>query len=330
MGHGAGGRLSDELIRDVFLRHLGNPVLNRLGDSALLDGLGTRLAFTTDGFVVSPRSFPGGDLGSLAVNGTVNDLAVAGARPRYLSLSVILEEGLSLDELDELVRSVARSAEQAGVQVVAGDTKVVARGAGDGAFFITSGIGSLRQGVPDSLPDPRVGDGLLVSGPIGDHGATILALRGEIDPGPGLRSDCAAVTPLVDALFARNIRPVFMRDPTRGGLGATLAELSESRFLVLRISEPDLPVRTEVDAVCDLLGVDVLHLACEGRVVALVPQDQVQEALQAWQGLPAGREAARIGEVQTIRKKPAVVMQTEFGGLRVVDRPASQPLPRIC
>ncbi|MBM4318577.1 MAG: hydrogenase expression/formation protein HypE [Deltaproteobacteria bacterium] len=338
LAHGAGGLLTDRLVRDIFLRHLGNPLLDRLGDSALLPGalLGAAaappgLAFTTDGFVVSPRRFPGGDLGSLAVNGTVNDLAVAGALPRFLSLSVILEEGLALEELDELVCSLARAAREAGVQVVTGDTKVVGRGAGDGAFFVTAGIGPLRPGVPELLPTPQPGDGILVSGPVGDHGATILALRSAIDPGPGLRSDCAAVTPLVDALFAQGIYPAFLRDPTRGGLSSTLSELAGSSGMTLRLQEEALPVRREVEAVSDLLGVDCLHLACEGRVVAVVPAAQVQAALAAWHGLPAGAGAALIGWIDRQEGGAArVLLQTRMGGLRVVDRPAAQPLPRIC
>lgn len=343
LAHGAGGRLTDRLVRDVFLRHLGNPLLDRLGDSALLpaallqagpgaaDAAPRGLAFTTDGFVVTPRTFPGGDLGSLAVNGTVNDLAVAGALPRFLSFSVILEEGLVLDELDALVRSVARAAAAAGVQIVTGDTKVVGRGAGDGAFFITSGIGTLRPGVPELLPRPAPGDAILVSGPVGDHGATVLALRSGIDPGPGLASDCAPVTPLVDALFARGIFPAFQRDPTRGGLAATLSELAESCVMDLTIQEEALPVRQEVEAVADLLGVDPLHLACEGRVVAVVPAAQTDEALAAWHGLPAGAGAALIGSVCSPQGQvPRVLLETRLGGLRVVDRPASQPLPRIC
>lgn len=330
MGHGAGGRLGDELIRSVFLRHLGNPVLDRLGDSALLEGLGDRAAFTTDGFVVTPRRFPGGDLGTLAVCGTVNDLAVAGAHPRYLSLSVILEEGLPIAELDVLVASVAASAKQAGVEVVTGDTKVVGRGAADGAFFITAGVGRLRPEVPEGLPAASVGDAVLVSGPIGDHGATVLALRSGIDPGDGLRSDCAPVTELVDALFAAGVLPVFLRDPTRGGLAATLTEAATSLGLQLRIDGEALPVRPEVEAVSDLLGVDVLHLACEGRVVALVPRAQREAALQAFRSLPAGAEAACIGRVTHVTHAGRVIMETGLGGLRVVDRPAAEPLPRIC
>ncbi len=330
MGHGAGGRLGDELISSVFLRHLGNPVLEQLGDSALLTGLGDRTAFTTDGFVVTPRTFPGGDLGTLAVCGTVNDLAVAGAIPAYLSLSVILEEGLPIAELDALVASIAASARAARVQVVTGDTKVVGRGAADGAFFITAGVGRLRPEVPGELPKPQVGDAVLVSGPLGDHGATVLALRSGIDPGAGLKSDCAPVTGLVDALFEAGVRPAFLRDPTRGGLAATLTEAAAALGLQLRIDGEALPVRPEVEAVSDLLGIDVLHLACEGRVVALVPAGQRDLALQRWRALPAGAQAACVGVVSHVQHAGRVIMETGLGGLRVVDRPSAEPLPRIC
>ncbi len=329
MGHGAGGRLSHELVRDVFVQRLGNPLLDRLGDSALLPALEGPLAFTTDGFVVSPREFPGGDLGTLAVCGTVNDLAVAGARPLYLSFSCILEEGLALEELERLVDSVAREAKAAGVQVVTGDTKVVGRGAGDGAFFTTAGIGVLRPELRSPAPAATEGAEVLVSGPVGDHGATILALRSSIDPGTGLRSDCAPVTALVDALFAAGVRPLFLRDPTRGGLAATMAEMAETLGLEIELDEAALPIREEVEAVCDLLGVDALHLACEGRVVALVPAGQGAAALAAWRAQGAGKDAARIGRVLSLERSQ-VLLRTQLGGLRVVDRPASQPLPRIC
>ncbi len=328
MGHGAGGRLTDELIREVFVQRLSNEVLDRLGDSATFPAPGERLAFTTDGFVVSPRTFPGGDLGSIAVNGTVNDLAVAGAIPRYLTLSVILEEGMEVAELARLVESAADAAKEAGVAIVAGDTKVVGKGAGDGAFFVTAGIGALRDGYEPSRPEP--GDEVLVSGPVGDHGATILALRMGMDPGPGLASDCGSVLPAVDALFAAGIEPRFMRDPTRGGLAATLAELAESMGLEVAVDEERIPVRQEVAAVCDLLGVDPLHLACEGRVVAVVPAGRGEAALAALGATDVARDAAIIGRVSGRSDRPRAVLRTALGGLRVIDRPASHPLPRIC
>ena len=327
LGHGSGGRLTHELIERLFLRHLDSPLLAPLGDAALLDAGPARLAFTTDSFVVSPLFFAGGDIGSLAVNGTVNDLAVSGALPRWLSLGLILEEGLPMETLERVVRSIARAAEAAGVQVVTGDTKVVERGKGDGLFINTAGVGLLRPGYPEGAAGP--GDALLVSGPLGDHGAVILAARSGVELSGPLVSDCAPVIDLVDALFAAGVTPLFMRDPTRGGLAGVACDLAEQLRLGLVLDEAEIPLNPDVATLCDLLGTDPLQLACEGRVVALVGAGEAERALAAWRKLPAGAGARRIGALDG-RRPGQVVLNTRYGGQRRVVRPSAELLPRIC
>jgi len=332
LGHGAGGRLTRELVGGILLPAYGNALLEPLGDSALLPAEEGGLAFTTDGHVVSPLEFPGGDLGSLAVFGTVNDLAVAGAVPLYLSLSLILEEGLPLDTLRRIAASVGRAARLAGVQVVTGDLKVVERGHGDGIYAASSGVGRLRPGFPRRDRGPRAGDAVLVSGSVGDHGAAILACRRGMDLG-GAVSDCAPVTPLVDALCAAGVRPLFLRDPTRGGLAGVLSDLAgeddEGPACGVEVHEAAIPVRPSTAALCEITGLDPLLLACEGRVVAVVEEGEAQRALEAWRGLEAGREAAQVA-VLTDAHPGRVVLRTLLGGRRNLLRPAADPLPRIC
>lgn len=328
LGHGSGGLLTHELIRDVFAAELKNPFLDPLGDAALLPRPDERLAVTTDAFVVSPLSYNGGDIGSLAINGTVNDLAVSGAHPRYLTLSAILEEGLELELLRRIVGSAAAAARAAGVLVVTGDTKVVERGKGDQLFLITTGVGVLRPGYPPQGSTLAPGDTLLVSGPVGDHGAVILASRSGVRLETTLHSDCAPVTPLVDALFDAGVVPKFLRDPTRGGLCGVLCDLAESGIGV-EVREGDIPVRPETDTICEIVGVDWLHLACEGRVVAVVAAEDGPTALAAWRGLANGRDAAPIGAL-TDRHTGKVVLETRYGGARALFRPTAELLPRIC
>lgn len=329
LGHGSGGRLTLELVKGLFAPCLANRFLEPLGDAAICPDPGGRIAFTTDSFVVQPLFFAGGDIGSLAVNGTVNDLAVAGARPLYLSLGVILEEGFALAELQCVAASIAEAAIRADVQVVTGDTKVVERGKGDGVFLNTAGVGVLRSGYPRTDRGPAPGDAILVSGPLGDHGAVILAARHGLIPGPGLASDCAPVTPLIDALFAAGIAPLFMRDPTRGGLAGVLADLAESPGNSVRVEETTVPIRPAVDTICAITGVDPWHLACEGRVVAVVAADQVERALAAWRAVPGGEAAARIGCLDA-DSPGRVVLVTRYGGARLLLRPSAELLPRIC
>lgn len=328
LGHGGGGQLTRDLVREVFARHLSNPALDPLEDAGLLPDPGGRLAMTTDGFVVDPPVFPGGDIGSLAIHGTVNDLAVSGARPLGLTLGAILEEGVEWDHVDRIVRSAAAAAREAGVPVVSGDTKVVEKGKGDGIYLTTAGVGVLREGYPPAT-GPTAGDALLISGPVGDHGAVIVALRSGLEPGEGLRSDGAAVTPLVDALFDAGVVPRWMRDPTRSGLAGALCDLAEDRGLGVEIDEEGIPVRPAVATVCEITGVDPLYLACEGRVLAVVSAAEAARALAAWRALPTGRDASLLGHL-TVHRPGRVVLHTRYGGARTLLRPATELLPRIC
>lgn len=328
LGHGSGGRLTTELVRDVFLPHLTNPRLDPLGDAAWLPRVEGRLAMTTDGFVVSPRAFPGGDIGSLAVHGTVNDLVVGGAIPLALSASFLLEEGLPIAELRRYAASMGAAARRCDVEVVTGDTKVVERGHGDGVFVVTAGVGRLRDEPPTGASSVRVGDDVVVSGTVGDHGGVIAALRNGIDPG-SLASDCGPVLPLVDALYLAGILPRFLRDPTRGGIATVLSEMAKEAGITIELSEVDLPVREEVRGVCDLLGLDPLFLACEGRVVAVVPAGQGPRAVEAFSSVREGRGSAVVGRVVP-REPGPVAFATQYHGRRLYDTPTSEQLPRIC
>ena len=284
--------------------------------------------FTTDGFTVQPLEFPGGDIGKLAVHGTVNDLAVAGAIPRYLSLSAIIEEGLEIELLERLVASLAEAARETDVQVVAGDTKVVPRGQGGGLYFITTGVGIRISKIPLGLNRIQAGDSLLVSGPVGDHGVSVMLAREEFGLHGELRSDCASVLPLTLALLELpGLR--FMRDPTRGGLATVAHEISQVTGLGVRLHEASIPVHDPVQSVCEMLGYNPYYLACEGRVVAVVAESQANEALARWQALPQGQEAAIIGRVED-QGPPGVVLETELGGERLLDELEDDPLPRIC
>jgi len=329
LGHGSGGILTRDLVRDVFVAAFANPVLAKLGDSAILAPETGRLAMTTDGFVVRPLFFPGGDIGRLAVNGTVNDLAVSGAVPLYLTAAFILEEGLAGEDLARIAGSMADAARQAGVSIVTGDTKVVERGHGDGVFIVTAGVGRVREPAPEGAASVRPGDVVFVSGPVGDHGAVIGAVRSSLDVAGGLESDCASVAPVVAALADAGVRPRFLRDPTRGGLATVLAELAHEAGVTIELREEDVPVRDTVRAVCDILGLDPLYLACEGRVAGVVPADQADAALEAMRGCAGGAGAAIVGCVRDAGPGP-VVLVTRYGGHRMYDTLASEPLPRIC
>lgn len=328
LGHGGGGLWTRDLVRDVFRRHLGNPALDAMGDAAVLPQVPAGLALTTDAFVVHPLFFPGGDIGSLSVFGTVNDLAVAGAVPLHLTAAFVLEEGLPIGDLDRIAASMAQAARQAGVQVVAGDTKVVERGHGDGVFIVTSGVGRMRAQAPAGAAAVRPGDAVLVSGPIGDHGAVIAARRMGLELSGGLQSDCGPVTALVDALYDAGVRPRFLRDPTRGGFATVLAEMAREAGACVEVVEEAVPVREGVRAVCEILGLDPLYLACEGRVVAVVAPEDREAALEAWTTVSGGAARA-CGEVRERGPAP-VLVRTWTGGLRVCDLLASDPLPRIC
>lgn len=334
LAHGGGGKAMRDLIDDVFVRAFDNPVLAPLEDQARLAiadlaGRGDRLAFTTDSFVVHPLEFPGGDIGKLAVCGTLNDLAVGGATPLYLSCSAIIEEGLEVALLRKIARSMAQAAAEAGVAIVTGDTKVVERGACDRLFINTAGIGVIRPGVDLGAHRAQAGDVILVNGVLGDHGAAILAARGDLRLDASIESDCAALNGLVEALLAACPEVKFIRDATRGGLATVLNEIAEASAVGIEIVESATPLREEVKGFCEILGLDPLYLANEGKVVIVVPAAAAEKALAALAAHPLGRAAAIIGAVAP---GPAgrVVMQTHFGGKRIVDMLVGEQLPRIC
>ncbi len=329
LGHGSGGKLSAELIRDVFLHTLQNPVLARLDDQAIVNVNGQRLAISTDSFVVKPLFFPGGDIGSLAVHGTVNDLAMGGATPLFLSAAFIIEEGFSMAELRRVVDSMQQAALAAGVQVVTGDTKVVERGKGDGVFINTTGIGLVPDGVDLSADRARPGDKVLLSGFIGEHGIAILAQREGLEFETQIKSDSAALHTLVADMLGvtREIR--CMRDPTRGGVSSTLNEIAEQSRVGIEVEERTIPIREEVRGACELLGLDPLYVANEGKLIAIVAPEAADVLLQAMRRHPLGAEAQIIGTVK--KENPGLVtMRTPFGTTRIVDMLAGDQLPRIC
>jgi hydrogenase expression/formation protein HypE len=327
--HGAGGKATHDLIEALFLEELGNPMLEPLGDSALVEAPGTRLAFTTDAHVVQPLFYPGGDIGALAVNGTVNDLAVSGARPLALSAAFVLEEGLPVADLRRVVVSMARAAEEAEVAVACGDTKVVERGRGDGLTVTTSAIGAIDERVSLGPERVRVGDKILISGTIGDHGMAVMIARGDLALEVEIESDSASVYPLCEALFSLGNDLRWLRDPTRGGLATTLNELTRECGLCAVLKEKALPVREQVAAACEILGLDPLYVANEGKVVAVVGGERADEALGLMRQHPLGAEAQVVGEIEA-EPSGLVLLQTTFGGSRIVDMLAGDPLPRIC
>jgi hydrogenase expression/formation protein HypE len=329
LSHGSGGKATHTLIEAVFLEAFSNPLLAPLEDGAVLAANGGRLAFTTDSYVVSPLFFPGGDIGDLAVNGTVNDLAVSGARPLWLSAGFILEEGFPVADLERIVASMAAAAERAGVQVVTGDTKVVQRGKADGCYVNTAGVGVIERPVELGVATARPGDAVLVSGPIGELGITIMLARGELDIEAEVSSDTAPLNGLVERLLdaAPGVRG--LRDATRGGVATICNEVARAAGVAVVVDEEAVPVRPEVRGACELLGIDPLYVACEGRLVAVVDGDQVDAALGALRSHPLGGGAAVIGRV---RDDPPglVLLKTSFGGTRIVDLLVGDPLPRIC
>jgi len=329
LDHGSGGRSSHDLIARTVLPFFQNVFLNDLNDSASLDLEGVRLAFTTDSYVVDPIFFPGGDIGSLAICGTVNDLAMRGADPRYLSLGFILEEGFLLSDLERILRSMAEAAQQAGVQVVTGDTKVVPKGKADKIFVNTAGIGLIPPGVNVAGQNARPGDGLLVSGTLGDHGMTILSKREGLAFDSPLKSDVAPLNGLVKAMLAVCPDLHVLRDPTRGGLATTLNEIAQQSQISMEIWEESLPVRNGVQAAAEILGLDPLYLANEGKLVAIAPEAGVDRLLTVMRQHPYGQEAALIGQV--LGDNPGrVFMKTAIGGRRLIDMLTGEQLPRIC
>ena len=329
MSHGAGGKATQSLIEAIFLDAFRNPLLEPLEDAARLAVGAERLALTTDSYVVSPLFFPGGNIGDLAVNGTVNDLSMAGATPLYLSAGFILEEGFAVADLTTIVASMRAAAQAAGVQIVTGDTKVVERGKADGCYVSTAGVGLIEPGVDLGVARARPGEAILVSGPIGDHGVTIMLARGELDLEADISSDTAPLNGMVAALLAATPGVRALRDATRGGVATILNEIARAADVGVLVSEDAIPVRPEVRGAAELLGIDPMYVACEGRMVVVVDGDQADAALTALRAHPAGREAAVIGEV-TADPGGVVQLRTAFGGTRIVDLLVGDPLPRIC
>ncbi len=335
LGHGSGGQLTAELIQRLFVPGFGNEVLGKLEDQATLSLGGdngakaARIAFTTDSFVVQPLFFPGGDIGRLSVHGTVNDLAVGGARPLFLSAAFILEEGLPLTDLRRIVASMRQACEEAGVALVTGDTKVVDRGKGDGVFITTSGIGLVPEGRALSIHAARPGDRILVSGTLGDHGIAIMSVREGLEFETILESDSAALTGLTEAILHVCPRMRCMRDPTRGGLSAALNELAAASGVGVELEEAAIPLRSEVRGACEMLGLDPLYVANEGKLIAVVPPDDADRVLEALRAQPLGKHAAIIGTV-VAEHKGMVILRSVVGGERVVTMLAGEQLPRIC
>lgn len=324
LDYGSGGKKTAALIDEIIVPALGNAALNSLGDGAVLEG---GLAFSTDSFVVSPLFFPGGDIGKLSVCGTVNDLAMCGAEPKYLSLALIIEEGLPAENLRRVVASIKSAAEAAGVQIVTGDTKVVERGRGDGIYINTAGIGLVKY--PGLGPDKmRPGDAVLISGTAGDHGAAVMLARDGLMEGE-IRSDCAALNGLAFALLDSGAQVRVLRDPTRGGVATTLCEFAESAKLGIELDEAAIPVRRDVSAACALLGLDPLYCANEGKMLAVVAPEDAQAALAALRSRPEGENAAIIGRV-TVERPGRVALRTAAGGARLLQKLAGAQLPRIC
>ncbi len=330
LGHGSGGKLTAELIEKVFLPAFANPILDKLDDQAILQVNGSRLAFTTDSFVVTPIFFPGGDIGRLAVNGTINDLAMSGARPLYLAAAFILEEGLPSDDLRRVVESMRDAAQEAGVQLVTGDTKVVNRGKGDKIFITTTGIGIIEGDVSISADRAVSGDKIIVSGYIGDHGMAIMSQRENLEFEGTIESDCAPLHGLVQSMMQAGAENIHcLRDPTRGGVATTLNEIAGRSRMGMKLREDAFPIRDTVRGACEILGLDPLYVANEGKLIAIVTAEAADNILNRMREDPLGVAAVIIGEV-TAEHSGMVLMKTEIGGTRVLDVMFGEQLPRIC
>jgi hydrogenase expression/formation protein HypE len=329
LAHGGGGRLSQRLINKMFVSQFHNEHLDILHDGALLPASNSRLAFSTDSFVISPLFFPGGDIGSLAVNGTVNDLAMCGATPLYLTAAFIIEEGFSMDDLWKVVISMKDAAEKAGVKIVTGDTKVVDKGKGDKIFINTSGIGSIPDGIDVNPKNAKAGDKIILSGTIADHGMAIMSVREGLEFETALKSDCAPLNNLVRTMFDASLSIHVLRDPTRGGVASALNEIAESSRLGMMLDEVKIPVSEAVQSACEILGFDPLYVANEGKLLAIVSDNSANRIVEAMRAHPLGKDAVIIGEV-TSENGGTVLMKSRIGGTRVVDMLSGEQLPRIC
>jgi hydrogenase expression/formation protein HypE len=328
LSEGGGGEETWRLIKGLFLKHFNNPILSSLEDSALLE-VGSKVAFTTDAFTVKPLFFRGGDIGKLAVAGTINDLAVMGAKPIYLSVAFVIEEGFPYEDLEKIVESMARTAREAGVLIVAGDTKVIPSGRGEDLFITTSGIGKVvYEGL--SCRNIREGDAVIVSGPIGDHGACVLAEREGFYFGEGFGSDCEPLWDLVEHMLRSGVEVHAMRDPTRGGLSAVLHEWAMASQVSFLVEEEKVPIREEVLGICEFLGLEPYHLACEGRIVFAVKGEEAEKALKVLKEHPKGEEASIIGYAIRPEGRPSVILKTPYGTKRFLEPPMGELLPRIC
>ncbi len=327
LAHGNGGRFMRELIDDCFAYHLSNSLLDVQADAVPLPLESGEIVFTTDGFTVQPLEFPGGDIGSLAVHGTTNDLAVVGATPRFLSLNAFIEEGFEIEQLDRIIASLSKAANDIGVQIAAGDTKVLRRGEGGGLYLATTGIGFREHSTKLSLTNIKVGDVIIVSGPVGDHGTAVMLAREQFGLRGKLLSDAASVLPLTQSML--NLSELrFMRDPTRGGLATVVHEIARATNFGVRLHQENIPVRDEVYSVCEMLGYDPYFLACEGRIVVVIAAEQAELALSKLQTHPQGNQAAIIGKITD--EAAHVVLETTLGGERILEELEDDPLPRIC
>ena len=335
LAHGGGGKAMRDLIDDVFIEAFGNPALNTLEDQARfgLDDLaehGDRLAMTTDSYVITPVFFPGGDIGKISICGTVNDLAVGGAKPLYLTCGMIIEEGMEVETLREICASMAKTAAEAGVQIVTGDTKVVDRGSCDKIFINTAGVGIIPKDCVLGCDKAQEGDTILVNGFLGDHGAAILNARGDMNLSSPIESDCAPLQGLIEDILKAAPNTRFIRDATRGGIASVLNEIAESSECGIEILEEKTPIRTEVIGFCEILGLDPLYLANEGKIVVVVPKEETEAALAAMRDHKYGKDATQIGQILEGGRAGRVHMQTSFGGTRIVDMLIGEQLPRIC
>lgn len=327
LAHGGGGLYTKQLIKNIILRHLNNPILAQLDDSACLTLPSTELVFTTDSYVVDPIFFPGGDIGKLSVCGTINDLAMQGGIPRYLSLGLILEEGLPLRDFEQIIISIGEASRQTGVTVVTGDIKVVERGKGNGIFINTAGIGVRREGISVHVSKAQAGDSVLISGTLGDHGMAIMSRRLKFET--ELISDVAPLWAMLEPLFKENIAIHCLRDPTRGGVASALCDIAEASSAGIYLEETALPVRREVRGACDLLGLDPLNVANEGKALIICTRDDAERALGLLRTSPLGKEARIIGTVRA-HSPGLVLLKTRLGGERIIETPAGEDLPRIC
>jgi len=329
MAHGAGGKATHDLVVAVFLEAFKNPLLEKLDDQATFELNGVKLAFTTDAFTVHPLFFPGGDIGCLSVHGTINDLATAGARPLFLAAAFVLEEGFPINDLKRIVDSMAKAAERCNVQIVTGDTKTVQRGKGDGVYIVTTGIGVVEHPVNLSIANARPGDKVILSGTIGEHGIAVMVARGNLDFEVDIQSDTAPLWDMVDSVLKVCPRVRCMRDPTRGGVATVLNEIAQASQVCIRVFDEAVPVRPEVRGACEILGIDPLYVANEGKMVFVVPPEDAELVLETVRQHLLGKDAAIIGQVEE-EPKGIVLLETGIGGARVLDMLTGDPLPRIC